>query len=115
MPQSPITTHILDTTKGCPAAGVPVKLEIEKDGSFLELARGTTNSDGRVPDLLPSEPPLACGRYRIRFETAAYFSANQTKGFYPYVEVVFEIENSNQHYHVPLLLSPFGFSTYRGS
>lgn len=115
MPVSPITTHILDTANGKPAQGVPVRLEIERNGAFVVLASSKTNSDGRVPDLLPPEPPLEKGRYRIRFETAVYFQANSTKGFYPYAEIVFDIENTKEHYHIPLLLSPFGYSTYRGS
>ena len=115
MPVSPITTHILDTARGCPAAGVPVSIEIDQDGNWQKLASGNTNSDGRIMDLLPHDKALAAGRYRMRFETSVYFSANQTTGFYPYVEVVFDIQSPGEHYHVPLLLSPFGFSTYRGS
>lgn len=115
MPVSPITTHILDTAKGCPAAGVPVSIEIETDGNWQMLSKGQTNNDGRIMDLLPSDKPLAAGRYRMRFETGSYFQSNNLKGFYPYVEVVFDITAPQEHYHVPLLLSPFGFSTYRGS
>lgn len=115
MPVSPITTHILDTARGCPAEGVPVSIELEEDGRFQQLANGTTNSDGRIPNLLPHDKPLAAGRYRMRFETAAYFSAQKIEGFYPYVEIVFEIKQPAEHYHIPLLLSPFGYSTYRGS
>lgn len=115
MPVSPITTHILDTAKGCPAAGVPIKIEIERDGKFVELGAGTTNADGRVTDLLSHERPLETGRYRMRFDTSKYFADNKIEGFYPYVEVVFDIRQTTQHYHIPLLLSPFGFSTYRGS
>lgn len=115
MPVSPITTHILDTARGCPAAGVPVSIEIEREGKWEALANGSTNSDGRIMDLLPEAKPLVAGRYRMRFETSTYFKANNVEGFYPYVEVVFDIRALGQHYHVPLLLSPFGYSTYRGS
>ena len=115
MPVSPITTHILDTAKGCPAAGVPISIEIERNGSFTKLGEGVTNADGRVTDLLPHDKPLEAARYRMRFDTNKYFSDNKLEGFYPYVEVVFDIRHPQQHYHVPLLLSPFGFSTYRGS
>ena len=115
MPVSPITTHVLDTARGCPAQGVPISIEIERGGTFEPLGKGETNSDGRVTDLLPHDRELEPGRYRMRFETSKYFSANNCSGFYPYVEVVFEIANSKQHYHIPLLLSPFGYSTYRGS
>jgi len=115
MPVSPITTHILDTARGCPAAGVPLKIQIERNGNWTTLGEGTTNNDGRVADLLPHDRPLETGRYRVRFETGKYFASNNIEGFYPYVEVVFEITNTEQHYHIPLLLSPFGYSTYRGS
>ncbi|MBX9689345.1 MAG: hydroxyisourate hydrolase [Candidatus Obscuribacterales bacterium] len=115
MPLSPITTHILDTARGCPAAGVPLSIELEQDGKFVKLGQGVTNNDGRVTDLLPHDRPLESGRYRMRFETAVYFQAQKIEGFYPYVEIVFEIKNPSQHYHIPLLLSPFGYSTYRGS
>lgn len=112
---SPITTHILDTAKGKPAAGVPIKISILSNGSWQQIGAGTTNSDGRVTDLLPSDKPLAPGTYQMHFNTGDYFAANNEKGFYPYVEVTFDIVNVEQHYHVPLLLNPFGYSTYRGS
>ncbi len=115
MPVSPITTHILDTAKGCPAAGVPVSIEIDRAGSWMKLGEGSTNKDGRVTDLLPHDKPLEAGRYRMRFETCKYFEFNNIDGFYPYVEIVFELSQTEQHYHIPLLLSPFGYSTYRGS
>lgn len=115
MPVSPITTHILDTAKGCPAAGVPIRIEIERNGRFDLIGEGVTNADGRVIDLLPYDRPLEIGRYRMRFETEQYFAESNTMGFYPYVEVVFDLRQPEQHYHIPLLLSPFGFSTYRGS
>ena len=114
---NPITTHILDTARGVPAEGVPITLEIQDGASSWKLlAQDTTNSDGRVAGLLASNPSaFVAGVYRISFDTKAYFAAAGTKAFYPYVRVVFEIEDPAQHYHVPLLLSPFGYSTYRGS
>ncbi len=111
---SPITTHVLDTARGCPAAGLPLTLEIQREGRWHELAAATTNADGRVANLL-APGALEAARYRITFHTAAYFSAIGTAGFYPWVEVVFDIAAPEQHYHVPLLLCPFGYSTYRGS
>jgi 5-hydroxyisourate hydrolase len=111
---SPITTHVLDTARGQPAASVPVVLEIQSGGSWTELARGTTNADGRVGDLLPAGR-LEKAVYRLRFDTAAYFLACGVKGFYPSVAVVFEVREPGRHHHVPLLLAPFGYSTYRGS
>jgi len=113
---SPITTHILDTSRGRPAAGVAVVLERQAGPeSWSELAHGTTNEDGRIADLLPKSTLLTSGIYRMRFATAAYFEALGVRGFYPEVQVVFQIDDAKAHYHVPLLLSPYGYSTYRGS
>lgn len=110
---SPITTHVLDTARGRPAAGIPVSLHLQSDESWRELGRGVTNEDGRITDLLGESKPQP-GKYRLSFETGEYLSA-AGKPFFPEVEIVFEIHDSNQHYHVPLLLSPYGYSTYRGS
>ncbi len=112
---SVITTHVLDTSHGRPAEGVPATLEIEAAGGWKLMGKGTTNSDGRIADLVPSETMLSAGVYRLIFDTAKYFANHQIKGFYPQVTIVFRIEDPAQHYHVPLLLSPFGYSTYRGS
>ena len=113
---STLSTHVLDTQWGRPAAGVPITLEVQEGAErWRELARGTTNSDGRVRDFLPAGQNLQPGTYRMTFQTGEYFRAHATRGFYPYVSVVFEIHTAGEHYHVPLLLSPFGFSTYRGS
>lgn len=115
MQRSPITTHVLDTSKGSPAAGIVIKLEKQAGNTWLSLGSGATNSDGRVADLLSADHVLDKGIYRLIFETASYFSAQNIKAFYPHVSVVFEIVNTEQHYHVPLLLNPYGYSTYRGS
>jgi len=112
---SGITTHILDTSRGRPAAGVPATLEVEAAGGWKLLGKGTTNSDGRISDLTSKETPLTAGVYRLIFDTERYFAGQQTDAFYPQVTIVFRIEDPAQHYHVPLLLSPFGYSTYRGS
>lgn len=109
---SGITTHILDTARGCPAAGVPLRLD-RWDGTWVTLGSGVTNDDGRAPGLF--DQALEAGRYRMTFETGDYFKALGTRGFYPYAQVVFDIVDTDSHYHVPLLLSPFGYSTYRGS
>jgi 5-hydroxyisourate hydrolase len=112
---SPVTTHVLDTARGRPAEGVAVVLERRGAGeAWAELGRGTTDADGRIRDLLPDGSAVAAGVYRLRFATAAYFLAQGVRGFYPEVQVTFEAE-AGGHYHVPLLLSPFGYSTYRGS
>ena len=112
-PSSPITTHVLDTARGKPAAGIPVLLHLQSDGSWQELARGVTNQDGRIADLLRGAK-LQTGKYRLTFETGKYL-APSGKPFFPEVEIVFEVHDSAQHYHIPLLLSPYGYSTYRGS
>ncbi|MEM1402219.1 MAG: hydroxyisourate hydrolase [Pseudomonadota bacterium] len=112
---SQITTHILDTAEGRPAEGVSLALQTWQDGRWTDLGAGVTNGDGRVAGLLADDMVLPAGRYRMFFETAAYFGRQGKTGFYPYVEVVFEIDGSGEHYHIPLLLAPFGYSTYRGS
>ncbi len=111
---SQLTTHILDTTTGRPAAGVTAVLYAGEQDEWTEITRGQTNADGRIPDLLPADTLLRSGIYRMRFETKDYFDAAQIATFYPFIEITFEI-NSAAHYHIPLLLSPFGYSTYRGS
>lgn len=113
--KSPITTHVLDTTLGKPAHGIEVTLEISESGAWRTLGVGKTNSDGRVADLLAHDYILQKGIYRITFATSSYFHACGAVGFYPSVPIIFEIHDGEQHYHVPLLLNPFGYSTYRGS
>jgi 5-hydroxyisourate hydrolase len=112
---SAITTHVLDTARGRPASGVPVVLEYESAGNWKEIGRGQTDADGRLKDLLPADFNLAAGTYRLTFDTSAYFSAQGAESFYPKVALTFIIKDAAQHYHVPLLLSPYGYSTYRGS
>lgn len=112
---SEITTHVLDTSRGGPAEGVPATLEVEAAGGWKLLGKGITNSDGRITDLTPKEAQLTAGVYRLIFDTGRYFAGQQLDAFYPQVTIVFRIEDPTQHYHVPLLLSPFGYSTYRGS
>ncbi len=111
---SRITTHILDTTHGKPAKNVTIILYGGANDEWTELARGKTNNDGRITDLLNKDDLLHYGIYKMRFETKDYFDMQQVKTFYPYVEITFEIQ-SDEHYHIPLLLNPFGYSTYRGS
>lgn len=108
-----ITTHVLDTARGCSAGGVGVTLEIEVEGGWKMVGRGTTDADGRQGNLTPRA--LDAGRYRLTFETWSYQRSAGRESFYPYVIVVFDVADSASHYHVPLLLSPFGYSTYRGS
>ena len=109
-----ITTHILDTSLGRPAAGVPVTLEHSTNGGWHRVGSGATDADGRLKTLTATGA-VATGVYRIRFDTGAYFAATGTAAFFPVVEIQFEVADGGAHYHVPLLLSPFGYSTYRGS
>jgi 5-hydroxyisourate hydrolase len=111
---SQVTTHILDTTSGKPASGITITLYVGQNDEWTEIARGKTNRDGRITDLLQETVLLQRGIYKLRFETKDYFDKTGTATFYPYVEIIFDIQ-SNEHYHVPLLLNPFGYSTYRGS
>jgi 5-hydroxyisourate hydrolase len=113
---SQLTTHILDTSLGLPASGVPVILFARDTDNkdWIELGKSTTNKDGRVTDLLESDTLLHHGLYKLHFDTKEYFERNFTTTFFPFVEIAFYV-NSHEHYHVPLLLSPFGYSTYRGS
>jgi 5-hydroxyisourate hydrolase len=112
--RSPITTHVLDTAIGRPAAGVPVTLCRADDPSWQQIGAGITNADGRVTDLL-QPGSLRAGVYKIRFDTGVYFQRSGTAAFYPWAEIVFTVDDPGGHYHVPLLLNPFGYSTYRGS
>jgi 5-hydroxyisourate hydrolase len=114
---SPITTHVLDLETGRPAAGVAVRLEVyvPDRALWVELSKRVTDADGRVRDLLEAGAPLDAGRHRITFGTGDYFRARGATTFYPSVTVEFEITEPAQHHHVPLLVSPFGYSTYRGS
>ncbi len=120
---SQITTHILDTSRGAPAAGVAVALaaqvaresgDFSPDRAWRECGRGRTDGDGRCANLCGADK-LAGGVYRLIFDTGGYFAARGVACFYPQVSVVFAIADDGQHYHVPLLLNPFGYSTYRGS
>ena len=111
---SQITTHILDTTVGKPAAGVAIALWAQRGDSWQEIGRGETNADGRLKDLLPTDAPLPLGVYKLTFFTQEYAARMGTPTFYPFVEICFEVSTA-EHYHVPLLLNPFGYATYRGS
>jgi 5-hydroxyisourate hydrolase len=109
-----ITSHILDTSKGKPAEGVTIVLYLGGNDEWKEIGRTKTNEDGRSPGSVNNDNSLQEGIYKLRFETKDYFDRDPVPTFYPYVEIVFEITTA-QHYHVPLLINPFGYSTYRGS
>ena len=117
---SGLSTHVLDTARGLPAAGVAVRLEVDEGRGgerWRELARATTDADGRVTGLLGGEggPALAAATYRLTFEVAAYQRAHGADAFFPHVIIVFTVRDPARHHHVPLLLAPYGYSTYRGS
>jgi len=109
-----ITTHVLDTSAGKPAAAMAVYLYFLEEGDWIEIARALTNKDGRIGSFELNDDELVPGIYKLRFETKAYFNNYSVASFYPMVEIVFDAPAS-EHYHVPLLLNPFGYSTYRGS
>ena len=111
---SPITTHILDTAKGRPAAGVRVALERSDSQRWNEIGEGYTDDDGRCKTLM-APGTLSTGVYRITFDTAGYYEALGEETFYPEVKIAFKVAANDEHYHVPLLLNPYGYSTYRGS
>jgi 5-hydroxyisourate hydrolase len=109
-----ISTHVLDTARGRPAAGVAVTLSRRgADGTWLLVGKAITDDDGRVREL--ASTPLETGAYKLEFATAAYFKAAGTSSLYPEVPVVFSVTDPDAHHHIPLLLSPYGYSTYRGT
>jgi 5-hydroxyisourate hydrolase len=110
-----ISTHILDTTTGMPAAQVPVTLFVEENGVWSSIFVTATDHDGRCKQLLPESRGLHAGTYRIFFATEVYFASQKAQGLYPYVEITFTVTNLMKHYHIPLLLTANGYTTYRGS
>ena len=113
MSVSHVTTHILDTAAGRPAAGVAVELYARDGGAWSRIGTGITDADGRVKELGPER--LDSGEYRLQFATGPYFAGIGQDTFFPEVSLTFTVDAAEAHYHVPLLLSPFAFSTYRGS
>ncbi|GHD12364.1 hydroxyisourate hydrolase [Zhihengliuella salsuginis] len=110
---SHITTHVLDTAAGRPAAGIAATLEAHAPDGWRQIGTGTTDDDGRISDLSP--PAVEPGTYRITFTTGDYFAAQGSDSFFPEVVIAFRVSDPGSHYHVPLLISPFAYSTYRGS
>ncbi len=112
-----ISTHILDTALGRPAESVPVELARREGAEWVALSDAglKTDADGRARQLLPETTSLTIGLYRVRFETAVYYEAQRVAGLYPYVEIAFEVRDAGGHYHIPLLLTANGYTTYRGS
>ncbi len=113
---SAITTHVLDTSRGRPAGGVPVVLEVQSgERGWKIVGKSKTGVDGRLTNLLPAGARLEPGTYRLTFDAAEYFRSQNVESFHPEVTVTFAVRDAAQHYHVPLLLSPYGYTTYRGS
>ena len=113
--RSAITAHVLDTALGRPARQLAVRLDVaDERGAWTMIAERVTGDDGRAPDLLGGAP-LQVATYRLTFATGAYFRDSGRPAFYPRVEVIFDVDATDEHYHFPLLVSPFGYSTYRGS
>jgi 5-hydroxyisourate hydrolase len=110
-----VSTHILDTASGRPAAGVGITLEVHRCGAWVGLMMTQTDSDGRGKQLLPEGEALEAAVYRLRFDTAGYYAVQQMEGLYPLVEITFMVTDAAQHYHIPLLLTANGYTTYRGS
>jgi 5-hydroxyisourate hydrolase len=111
---SGITSHVLDTSRGVPAEGIPIVLEFQNEsGDWESVSQDTTDSDGRVQDLTGGSSRV--GHYRISFLVSDYFAKLNVESFYPVIRIEFSLTDNNQHYHVPVLLNPFGYSTYRGS
>jgi 5-hydroxyisourate hydrolase len=109
-----ITTHVLDTAAGRPGRAIAIELDRDDAGSWHRVGAGVTDDDGRLRTLTPAGPVVP-GTYRLRFHTGPYLHAEHRAGFFPVVEIQFTVADGAQHYHVPLLLSPYGYSTYRGS
>ena len=111
---SAITTHVLDTSRGCPAAGLRVELHVKSGTQWKPLGADVTDANGRCNTLL-GEQKLLAGSYRLLFDAGSYYRVQNTETFYSVIPIVFEIVRPEAHYHVPLLISPFGYSTYRGN
>lgn len=111
---SQLTTHVLDTSKGKPAIGVRIILYQQSGDAWKELANGITDEDGRANELLAKNKVMELGTYKLHFDVQHYFARHAVLTFYPYIEIVFQV-TTKEHYHIPLLLNPFGYSTYRGS
>ena len=113
--QNPLSVHVLDLQSGQPTAGIGVTLEQRAGEGWRELASGVTNAQGRIAALYPQDKPIAAGEYRIVFKTGEHFARQGQATFFPRIPVEFKVDNPAQHYHITLLLSPFGYSTYRGN
>ena len=111
-----VSTHVLDTARGMPAGNLRVLLErSESSGQWRTLASARTGNDGRCYQLLPEGEAFSPGIYRLAFDTETYYSTQGVKSLYPIVQVIFSVGEGESHFHIPLLLSPYSYTTYRGS
>ena len=112
---NPLSVHVLNLENGLPSAGVSVTLEQQVGDHWQALSKGVTNQQGRIAELFPANRSMTPGEYRVVFKTGDYYKKANRETFFPEVPVIFQVKQADQHYHIPLLLSPYGFSTYRGS
>jgi 5-hydroxyisourate hydrolase len=112
---NPLSVHVLNLENGLPSPGINVTLERHVGQDWQPLAQGTTNEQGRIAELFPANKPFEAGEDRVVFKTGEYFEKTKHETFFPEIPVIFKVKQTDQHYHIPLLLSPYGFSTYRGS
>ncbi|WP_065261381.1 hydroxyisourate hydrolase [Pseudomonas bananamidigenes] len=112
---NPLSVHVLNLENGLPSPGINVTLEHHVGQDWQPLAQGTTNEQGRIAELFPANQPFKAGEYRVVFKTGEYLEKAGHETFFPEIPVIFKVKQTDQHYHIPLLLSPYGFSTYRGS
>ena len=110
-----VSTHVLDVAQGKPAKDMPVRLERRVAADWILVSSSQTDGDGRCSQLLPDDETLPPGLYRLAFDTASYHLEHKTEGLYPVVEITFLVREGELHFHIPLLLSPYGYTTYRGS
>ncbi|MCG7387382.1 hydroxyisourate hydrolase [Pantoea sp. ACRSB] len=113
--KNPISVHVLNLQTGVPTAGVSVELDQNLNGKWITLATGVTDASGRISALYPAGKQAEQGTYKVVFKTGDYYASVKQKTFFPEIPVVFTLDNTSQHYHIPLLLSPYGYSTYRGN
>lgn len=113
--KNPVSVHVLNLQTGVPTAGIEVELEQQQKGQWIKLASGTTDQNGRIAALFPAEKQLTQGDYKVVFKTGDYFKKVKQPTFFPEIPVMFHVEESGEHLHIPLLLSQYGYSTYRGN
>ncbi|MGE4501639.1 MAG: hydroxyisourate hydrolase [Thiomicrospira sp.] len=112
---NPLSVHVLNIQNGLPGAGIEVALAYYDNERWISLKESVTNQQGRISALYPSQGTIKKGVYKVTFKTGKWMSQNNTKTFFPEIPVIFEVDGTLSHYHIPLLLSPYGFSTYRGN